>query len=150
MSDGYVLSEGAYPVVFDERDLDAPFWEGTRNEELRLQQCLNCERFQWGPGVICHHCQSFVLRFQAIAPVGTIYSWQRSWHTGHPSLVDSVPYVVVFVEPDDALGIYIIGNLVGDPTAPVEIGARVEGIFEHHDDYTLVQWKVSPEAVSST
>ena len=111
------------------------------NEELRLQRCLSCERYQWGPGEICHHCHSFDLGFQAVAPVGTIYSWQRSWHPSHPLLADRVPYVVVFVEPDDAPGIYIIGNLLGDPTDAVEIGARVEGVFEHHDDYTLVQWR---------
>ena len=39
----------------------------------------------------------------------------------------------------------MIGNLLGDPTAPIEIGAAVEAVFEDHDDanpsFTLVQWR---------
>ena len=38
----------------------------------------------------------------------------------------------------------LVGNLLGDPRAPVEIGATVTGVFEHHDDadppFTLLQW----------
>jgi len=52
---------------------------------------------------------------------------------------------VVLVELDDADGVRMIGNLLGDPAAPVEIGAAVEAVFEDHDDgrqpYTLVQWQ---------
>jgi hypothetical protein len=39
----------------------------------------------------------------------------------------------------------MVGNLLGDPMQTVEIGAEVEGIFEHHHDcispYSLLQWR---------
>jgi hypothetical protein len=39
----------------------------------------------------------------------------------------------------------MIGNLLGDPTQEVPIGAPVEAVFEPHDDatpaFTLVQWR---------
>ena len=41
----------------------------------------------------------------------------------------------------------MIGNLLGDTEAPIEIGSEVEAVFEDHSDddgpYTLVQWRVA-------
>ena len=55
--------------------------------------------------------------------------------------------VVVLVELPHADGIRMVGNLLGDPTAPVPIGAPVEAVFEHHPDatprYSLVQWELA-------
>jgi len=39
----------------------------------------------------------------------------------------------------------MLGNLLGDPSQPVAIGAAVQGVFEHHEradpPYTLLQWR---------
>ena len=39
----------------------------------------------------------------------------------------------------------MLGNLLGDPTQDVKIGAEVEGVFEHHRDasppFSLLQWQ---------
>jgi hypothetical protein len=39
----------------------------------------------------------------------------------------------------------MLGNLLGDATQEVIIGAEVEGVFEHHADanpaFTLLQWR---------
>jgi hypothetical protein len=39
----------------------------------------------------------------------------------------------------------MIGNLLGDPTQNVDVGAEVKGVFEHHSDahppYSLLQWR---------
>ena len=63
----------------------------------------------------------------------------------HPALKDHGPYIVVLVELPDAGPVRMIGNLLGDPTQEVPIGAPVEAVFEPHDDatppFTLVQWR---------
>ena len=127
--------------------LDAPFWEGLRDERLLLQRCNNCERWQWGPEWCCHRCHSFDLRYEEIPAEGVIYSHERVWHPVHPALAEQGPYVVVLVELPQADGVRIVGNLIGDPTQPLVIGAPVEGVFEHHDGegsaYTLLQWAVA-------
>ncbi len=126
--------------------LDAPYWEGTRAHELRVQECNACGTCQWGPEWICHKCLSSDLGWKTLEPRGRIYSWERVWHPVHPALVDAVPYVVVLVELPQAENIRMIGNLVGDPEQAVPIGAEVEPVFEDHADgdtpYTLVQWRV--------
>ena len=125
--------------------LEAPFWEATRRGELVVQRCSDCHRCQWGPEWICHRCRSFDLAYEAVAPTGRIYSWERVWHPVHPLLVDACPYLVVLVELDDADGVRMLGNLLGPPEQPVRIGAPVEAVFEDHDDYTLVQWRLPPD-----
>jgi len=138
----YILGADAPPVVYGEKDLDAPFWEAARNHELKIQRCQDCGKFQWGPNVICHHCHSFNLGFDKVSPTGTIYSWERVWHPHMPALADKVPYVILVVALDDDPQIRLVGNLVGDQQAPVPIGAKVEAVFEDHPDYTLIQWKL--------
>jgi uncharacterized OB-fold protein len=143
----YVLPAGMPRPVPEADKLDAPYWEGTRAGELRVQRCRQCREFQWGPEWICHRCLAFDLEWVAVAPRGRIYSWERAWHPVHPALKDHGPYIVVLVELPEAGNVRMIGNLVGDPLQPVEIGAPVEAVFESHDDatppFTLVQWKRS-------
>ena len=39
----------------------------------------------------------------------------------------------------------MIGNLLGEATQDVKVGAQVEAVFEHHGDveppHTLLQWR---------
>jgi uncharacterized OB-fold protein len=127
--------------------LDTEFWAGTRAHELRVQKCNVCGTFQWGPEWICHACHSFDVGWEAVAPEGVIYSWERPWHPVHRALATAGPYVVLLVELPQAGGVRMVGNLVGDPLQPFAIGDRVEAVFEDHDDgdpaFTLVQWAVT-------
>lgn len=133
--------------------LDEPFWSGLADERLVLQRCRSCDRFQWGPEWVCHRCHSFDLGYDETPAEGLIYSHQRVWHPVHPALADQGPYVIVLVELPGADGVRIIGNLLGDPEQPLEIGAPVVGVYEHHpagddgsDAFTLLQWRATGAA----
>lgn len=124
--------------------LDTEYWEAAARHELVVQRCRACDRHQWGPEWICHRCRSFDLGWVAVEPRGVVYSWERVWHPVHPALGDACPYVVVLVELPHADGVRMVGNLLGEPTETVAIGAEVEVVFEDHDadpPYTLVQWR---------
>lgn len=122
--------------------LDTEYWEAARRHELVVQRCNGCKGFQFGPEWICHHCHSFDLGWHRVAGRGRIYSWERVWHPVHPALKDACPYMVVLVELPDADNVRMVGNLLGNPEEPVEIGAEVEAVFEDHPEgYTLVQWR---------
>ena len=125
--------------------LDTAYWEATAEHRLVVQRCGGCGRHQWGPEWICHRCRSFDLGWVDVEPRGLIYSWERVWHPVHPAVVEACPYLVVLVELPQADGVRMVGNLLGDPTAEVTIGAPVEAVFEDHADadppFTLVQWR---------
>ena len=141
------LPEGLPRPVPEPDGLSAPYWDGTRRGELRVQRCRPCRAWQWGPEWICHACLSFDVGWETVAGRGTVYSWERVWHPVHPALEDVGPYVVVLVELPHAGNIRMLGNLLGDPQQDVRIGAPVEAVFEPHDaadpqaPFTLVQWR---------
>lgn len=125
--------------------LDAEYWAGLAADELRVQQCQDCNGWQWGPEWICHHCHSENVTFTAVAAKGVIYSYERVWHPVHPALADQGPYLVVLVELPHAGNVRVVGNLLGDAAAEVAIGSTVTGVFEHHADadpaFSLLQWQ---------
>lgn len=142
------------PAPVPARDeLDEPFWSGLADDKLLLQRCEACRRFQWGPEWVCHRCHSLDLGFDEVEPTGVIYSHQRVWHPVHPALREHGPFVIVLVELRHADNVRIVGNLLGDPHQPLEIGAPVRGVFEHHRDhdtpFTLLQWAVQNEPQST-
>jgi uncharacterized OB-fold protein len=145
MSSTPYLPAGLPRPVPEADGLDRPYWEGTRAGVLRIQRCRGCREFQWGPEWICHRCFGADLDWVDVAPRGRIYSWERAWHPVHSALKEHGPYIVVLVELPAAGRVRMIGNLLGDPSQDIPIGAPVEAVFEPHDDatppFTLVQWR---------
>lgn len=144
MSAAYLPSGLPRPIPAAD-GLDAPYWQGLRDNCLMIQRCSSCRHWQWGPEWICHRCHSFDLGFEEVQPEGIIYSHERVWHPVHPALKEQGPYIVVLVEIPGADGIRLVGNLLGDPRQVVNIGDKVAGEFEHHGaedpSYTLLQWR---------
>jgi uncharacterized OB-fold protein len=136
----YYLPEGLPEPVPSPDGLDAPFWAGLDQDELRVQTCRSCGTRQF-PEWICHHCLGFDLGWAPVAPTGTIYSWERVWNPSHPAVAAGLPYLVVLVQVDEAPAVRMIGNLLGDPMQAAEIDAPVRASFEHHPRFTLLQWE---------
>jgi uncharacterized OB-fold protein len=145
MPSAHYLPPGLPAPVPEPDGLDAPYWAGTRQNELRIQRCRDCRAWLWGPEWICHQCLSFDIEWQRVEGRGLIYSWERAWHPVHPALKGHPPYIVALVELPEAGHVRMLGNLLGDPHQEVRIGADVEAVFEPHDDakspYTLVHWR---------
>ncbi len=124
--------------------LSQPYWDGTRQRKLMIQKCKGCGAHQWGPEWICHRCHSFDLDWVEVQGTGRVYSYEKPHHPVHQALAGHGPYVIVLVELD-GVNVRMLGNLIGDPAQPVELGTKVEAVFEPHDDadppYTLVQWR---------
>jgi uncharacterized OB-fold protein len=157
LSDSYLPA--GLPAPAPDRDgVDAGFWEAARRHQLAIQRCRSCGAFQSPAEWVCHHCHSRDLAWETVAGRGRIFSWIRAHHAAHPALRQSLPYLVVLIEIDEAPGVRIIGNLLGDPQQEVAIGGPVEAVFEDHagaDEadtaagagaapagaYTLVQWR---------
>jgi uncharacterized protein len=74
----FALPEGL-PVPVPESDgLSGPFWNGLKSEQLLLQRCGQCHRWQWGPEWICHQCHSFEMKWEQVEPEGIVYVAERA------------------------------------------------------------------------
>ncbi len=134
------------PLIDDEA---APFWEGARRGELRMQKCAESGRLIFPP--------------RPISPVGThsqpvwthVYGRGTLWSFAvpHPPLLrqfaELAPYNVIVVALDEDPTIRLVGNLVTseggaineiDPET-IEIGAPVRVVFERvTEEVSLPRW----------
>ncbi|MGV0739723.1 zinc ribbon domain-containing protein [Mycobacterium syngnathidarum] len=132
-----------------EDGLDTPHWEGLRAGELRLQRCASCAAWVWSPRPMCPHCHGFEMVWEAVDPVGTIYSWTRTWQPFTVEASGHLPYVVVLVELPAADGRRVLGILQHADGITPRIGTRVHGVVEQpptNDYWPLVRWHVDEEA----
>jgi uncharacterized OB-fold protein len=84
-----------------------------------------------------------------VEPVGTVYSWSRSWYPFITELADRTPYVTVLVALPGAGDRRVLGILLGDRPEDIHIGDRVVGEFEQAEgsEWPLLRWRrVSVEA----
>lgn len=111
---------------FPEPDTE-PFWEATKDHELRFQVCDACGGVVFYPRAHCTHCTSTELSWKVSAGTGTIYSFSVVRRSLHPSFLDLVPYVVSWVDVDEGFRLmtHIVDVDPDDPASGLEIGARV-------------------------
>lgn len=132
----------ARPLPDLDEKLHAPFWEGTRARELRVQECAHCYTVRWPPRTRCAACGSYDLRWRAVAPRGRLFSWTVAAHPFGAAWTDRVPYVVGIVTLDRPASVRFLGNVVG--VAPGELRANLpmEAVFEAvSPTVTLVNWQ---------
>jgi len=127
---------------------DDPFWEALEAGDFRLPRCCGCGRWTWPAHWRCGECDSWEFRWTAVEPVGTVYSWTRTWYPFDRTKgrAGDIPYVVVLVEVDATDGARVLGVLTGDE-APLKIGARVTGAIlppsERSLGYPSIVWSVA-------
>lgn len=120
----------------------APFWEGTRQGELRVQRCAACERFRWPPHPACSECLSFDTDWVAVAPRGTLYTWNICNQAMHPAFRDATPFAIVIVALDEAPGVRMLGRYMDGTLDDLRADLPLEADFERiDDDVTLVNWR---------
>ena len=107
--------------------LDAEFWAGLAEGELRLPICAACNEWIWPAQPRCADCGSTLIESRAVEPSGTIYSWTRTHYPFVDVRNDELPYVVLLVELPHAGSVRVLGQYGGDQSDDIEIGRRVRG-----------------------
>ena len=117
-----------------------PFWDGLRDGVVRLQRCDDCGTWIYYARSHCTSCLSTDLTWTDIGGGGTIYTFTVARQPTMPHFADEVPQLLAVIELDE--GPRITSTLVDiDPDA-IEIGMRVEPVFDHKDDeVTLLRYR---------
>jgi len=119
---------GRSRMVGEPSSLTRPFWDATRNRELHLQWCTDCDAPVHRPRERCPHCSGSALTWRPSTGTGTVYAvsvQHRSMPVGPPG---DAPYAVVLVDLDD--GVRLMSNIVGIAPDAVTVGDRVQVTWE--------------------
>ncbi|MFY9933706.1 MAG: zinc ribbon domain-containing protein [Streptosporangiaceae bacterium] len=129
-----------------EDGLDAPHWEGLRAGEVRVQRCAGCGLWIWAPRPLCPRCHGFDLRWPAVDPAGTVYSWTRTWQPFSPELSGHLPFTVVLAELPAAGGRRLLGVLRDADGADVRVAQQVTGDIDppaSPGGWQVLRWRLA-------
>ncbi|TPW16269.1 MAG: hypothetical protein FD127_245 [Acidimicrobiaceae bacterium] len=112
---------------FPELDTE-PFWEATKEHQLRYQFCEQCETVIFYPRAHCTKCTNTDLTWRTSSGEGAIYTYSVIRRSQHPSFMDMVPYVIAWVDLDETFRMltHIVDVDPDDPESGLTIGARVQ------------------------
>ena len=99
----------------------AQFWEFTKQEEFRLQQCDDCGKFRWPPAPVCDGCLSEAFTWTPLTGEGRLLSWvvfHRQYFPEYPT-----PHHVLIAELDQ--GPLFIAPPVDLPVESLQEGMRL-------------------------
>jgi uncharacterized protein len=122
------LVAGIKPIVIDET---RGFWEGTANEELRVQVCGACGHRQLPGGPCCRECLSRDLTWERAGGRGIVHSYTVVHRALHPAFAAQVPYVLADIQLEE--GPVMTSNVTDVDPAAVRIGMPVEVWFDEQD-----------------
>lgn len=118
-----------------------PYWEGTKQGKLLIQNCKDCRQHYFYARPLCPHCFSRNVEWVEASGRGKLHTYVISMRPGRSAPLPA-PYVVAIIELDE--GPKMMSNLVGvepDP-ARIECDMPVEVVFEAiSDDITLPRFR---------
>ena len=127
----------------------APFWEGAKRHELRMQYCRDCRRYYFFPRPLCRHCLSANTEWRTLSGRGKLHTYVIN-HRAAPGFEADAPYVIAIVEVEE--GPRMMTNIVGlaDPApAMLAIDAPVEVVWDDVSDaVTLPKFRLAAGASS--
>jgi uncharacterized OB-fold protein len=127
------LPEGAKPRPAPIPDAESePFWSGTLDGKLLVQECTVCHQRQLYGRSLCTNCHSAALNWIETSGKGTIYSRTIIRQNPSRSFKHMIPFIVALVDLDE--GPRMMTNVVGTPAEAVRIGDRVRVTFEPVSD----------------
>ncbi len=148
--DGCEQGQKALLPPIDEHS--APFFEGCRAGELRMQQCAETGRLIFPPRPMSPWAPRVTPVWTRVSGRGTIWSFV----VPHPPLLPHfdalAPYNVILVALDEDPSVRLVGNLLPREGASIDaldpatilIGARVRVVFERiSDEIVLPRWLLS-------
>jgi uncharacterized OB-fold protein len=106
----------------------APYWEGCRHHQLRIQRCCECHQHQFFPRLYCAKCFSERIEWINASGRAKVLSFTIVRRPVSAAFANDVPYVVALVTLEE--GPQMMTNIAGCAPEEVRIGMPVEVIFE--------------------
>jgi uncharacterized OB-fold protein len=109
--------------------VSAPFWEGLRAGEIRLQRCCECSRYVFYPRIVCQHCLSDRLEWTTTSGRGRVYSYTLVRRAMNPAFASEVPYIFAIVELEE--GVRVTTNIVNCGSDEIRVDMPVKATYDN-------------------
>ena len=125
---------------------EAPFWQGLREGQIRVQHCNACGTPRFPASRYCPKCHSDEFEWKEIGREGEVESFCVFHKAYFPGFVGEMPYAVIQVKLDN--GVRFFSNIVGVSNDELSTGMRVSAVFERASpDVTLLKFQPVGDAL---
>ncbi|XVQ14707.1 thiolase C-terminal domain-containing protein [Spirillospora sp. CA-255316] len=111
------------------------FWTSGADGRLRFQECESCTALIHPPQPVCRHCRGSGLRVREVSGRATLIGFTVNHRFSMPGL--PAPYVVAQVAIEEDPRVRLTTNVVECDPESLELGMRMEVVFEHVEDVWL-------------
>jgi acetyl-CoA acetyltransferase/uncharacterized OB-fold protein len=111
------------------------FWTSGADGTLRVQECRNCESLIHPPAPVCRYCRSRNMGVRAVSGNATLAGFTVNHRFSLPGM--PAPYVVAQVAIAEDPRVRLTTNIVECNPERLELGQRVEVVFEQMEDVWL-------------
>ena len=108
-------------------EISAPYWEGLKAHEVRIQQCDRGHSLFF-PRTHCPTCGSRSLKWSKVSGEGTLYSFTIARIPTMPEFTDEMPQALAVVELKE--GVRINTTMVGVDPEALKVGMAVRPVFD--------------------
>ncbi len=112
-------------------DYERGFWEGSRNRELRIQQCSGCKMFRHLPTPMCPQCHSLDYDWSKVSGRGVVYSFVVVRNPVHTAIRenDQAPYNICLIGLEEQEGLRVCSNVLNIAPEDIYIDMPVQVTF---------------------
>jgi uncharacterized OB-fold protein len=119
-----------------------PFWDGTRDNRLMIQQCTKCDQHIFYPRIACPFCAADEPRWVEAGGRGRIYSYTVVENNAPSAFIADMPYVIAVIELDE--GVRMLSNVIGCEASELDCELPVEVVFEKlNEEITLPKFRLA-------
>lgn len=128
------------PMITPENEF---FWTSGADGRLRLQECTSCTALIHPPQPVCRYCRSDQLDVRVVSGFATLIGFTVNHRFALPGL--PAPYVVAQVAIEEDPRVRLTTNAVDCDPERLELGMRMEVVFEQAEDVWLPLFRPAAE-----
>lgn len=111
------------------------FWTSGADGRLRIRECESCAALIHPPQPVCRYCRGTRMGVRPVSGFATLIGFTVNHRFSLPGL--PAPYVVAQVALEDDPRVRLTTNAVGCDPGDLELGMRMEVVFERVEDVWL-------------
>jgi len=119
------------------------FWTSGADGQLRFQECRSCAELIHPPQPVCRYCRKTEMGVRAVSGFARLIGFTVNQRFSLPGL--PAPYVIAQVAIEEDPRVRLTTNAIDCDPGQLELGMRMEVVFERHEDVWLPLFKPAAE-----